>query len=180
MTDDDLSFAEECTTKEGWLSETANVFRAFLGYDPAGCLIAEEKGRRIGMCIAVSYGAYGFLGELIVVADCRNRGIGRALLEQGIAYLQNRGCHSIYLDGDTPAVPLYERIGFPHICKSHRFVGRVRGRRHDHVKPMQPSDLDDVGALDNAVFGADRRCVLNYRLLHFPKYCKTISTIKRG
>lgn len=174
MGEEDLSFVVACTTREGWLGETIDVFRAFLRYDPSGCLIAEENDRRIGMCIAVSYGSYGFLGELIVVEECRGRGVGRRVLERSINYLQDRGCRGIYLDGDAPAVPLYERIGFRHVCKSLRFLGRIRGRRHDHVEPMSRTDMDAVCSMDRAAFGADRRFFLEYRLEHFPRLCKTL------
>jgi len=174
MRGEDLSFATECTRREGWLGETIDVFRAFHAHDPSGCLIAEEDGRKVGICIAVPYDTFGFLGELIVVQEYRGRGIGRALLEQGIGYLQKRGCSGIYLDGDAPALSLYERIGFRHVCRSHRFVGRIRGRSHGRVRPIRPSDLDAVCSLDRLAFGGSRRFFLEYRLEHFPQFCMTL------
>lgn len=176
MQESDLEFAVECVTREGWPSETEHVFRGFLQYDSGGCLIGEEKGRRVGMCVAVTYGECGFLGELIVVPDRRGRGLGRQLLERGIEYLQDRGCRSIYLDGDEPAVPLYERIGFTHVCKSLRFRGRVQGRSHAHVRPMTLAEMDVVANLDRKAFGADRRFFLEYRRRLFPRLCKVILT----
>ena len=172
MTEADLGFAVECTTDEGWLGETEPVFRGFLGYDPRGCSIAEEDGRRVGMCVAIAYETCGFLAELIVVKDRRGHGIGRQLMEHSINYLHGRGCRSIYLDGDTPAVPLYERLGFVHLCKSLRFLGRVPGVSDDSVRPMTREDIEVISPVDRRAFGADRRFFLDYRLGLFPRLCK--------
>jgi len=176
MQEGDLEFAVDCVRREGWPSETEHVFRGFLQYDSGGCLIGEEEGRRVGMCVAVGYGDCGFLGELIVVPDRRGHGLGRQFLERSIAYLQGRGCRSIYLDGDKEAVPLYERIGFTHVCKSLRFRGRVPGRSHARVEPITAIQMDDVGSIDREAFGADRRFFLEYRLRLFPGLCKMIRT----
>jgi ribosomal protein S18 acetylase RimI-like enzyme len=124
------------------------------------------------MCVAVRYGECGFLGELIVIEDRRGRGIGRRLLESAIEYLHDAGCRSIYLDGEEKAIPLYERIGFRHICRSLRFCGQVRGRFHAQVRTMSPEDLDVVACMDREAFGADRRFFLEYRVGLFPRLCK--------
>jgi GNAT superfamily N-acetyltransferase len=174
MRETDLEFALECIRGEGWLSETEAVLRGFLQYDSAGCLIGEEQGRRVGMCTAISYGRCGFLGELIVVKEQRGRGFGRVLLERGIAYLHGRGCRSIYLDGDEPAVRLYERLGFRHVSKSLRFRIRVPPGTHPSVRPMVQEDFDRVSRLDRKAFGADRRFFLEYRMRLFPELCRTI------
>jgi len=124
------------------------------------------------MCVAVAYEKCGFLGELIVVKDRRGHGIGRQLMEHSIEYLHGRGCRSIYLDGDTPAVPLYERLGFVHVCKSLRFLGRIPGVSHDSVRPMTREDIEETSPVDRRAFGADRRFFLDYRLGLFPRLCK--------
>ena len=174
MQQSDVLTAVEWTVREGWSSETEHVFRAFLGYDPGGCLIGVEDERPVAMCVAVAYGGSGFLGELIVVPDRRGRGLGRQLLEHAIGYLRSRGCESIYLDGEDLAVPLYERLGFRHVCDSCRFYGRVAGRRHAGVRTMKPADIDVINRFDEAAFGADRRFFLEYRLKQFPDLCRVL------
>jgi GNAT superfamily N-acetyltransferase len=176
MRESDLDFVVECITGEGWLGETEHVIRGFLQYDSDGCLVGEEDGRRVGMCVGVSYGECGFLGELIVVKDQRGRGLGRQLLEYCVEYLHNRGCRSVYLDGDYPAVRIYERVGFRHVCRSLRFLGQVQERPHEHVRPMTLADIDIVSRIDKEVFGADRRFFLEYRLRLFPRLCRTVIT----
>jgi len=168
---DDLDFCVACVTGEGWLSETRAVFEGFLAYDSKGCFLVEENGERIGMIAATAYDTCGFLGELIVVPERRGQGIGRQLMEHAIGYLQARSCRSIYLDGDTPAVPLYERLGLRVVCRSLRFLGTLEGKTSEGVRMMTPTDLETVGAIDRSAFGADRSFFIKRRLLLFPQLC---------
>jgi ribosomal protein S18 acetylase RimI-like enzyme len=174
MLPSDLDFAASCTAAEGWKSETRLVFEGYLAYDPAGCLVAETLGERVGMCVATSYGEYGFVGELIVVKEMRGRGIGRRLLEHAVEYLRSHGAHSILLDGVPAAIPLYERLGFRRICGSLRFTGTLRGQPHLRVRPMRGDDLGIVGQIDRAAFGADRRFFLERRLSLQPELCQVL------
>jgi ribosomal protein S18 acetylase RimI-like enzyme len=167
----DLDFAAACTAAEGWSSEIRREFEGFFAHDPQGCLIAEAGGQPIGIGVATSYGAAGFVGELIVVPAWRGRGVGRRLLEQAVGYLQARGAHSIYLDGVPAAVSLYERAGFRKVCRSLRFIGSLPGQKHPGVCPMRPEHLPDVSRLDRQAFGADRGFFLARRLALYPERC---------
>jgi len=171
---DDLGFFVDCVTREGWLGGTRAEFEAFYIHDPHGCFVAEEGGERIGMVVATAYDTCGFLGALIVQPERRGRGIGRQLMEHAIGYLKLKGIRSIYLDGDTPAVPLYERLGFHVACKSLRFLGQISPNQEPCVRPMTRDDLDTILALDRAAFGADRSFFLKRRLGTFPDLCHVI------
>jgi ribosomal protein S18 acetylase RimI-like enzyme len=170
----DLDFAAQCTAREGWASETRAEFESFYAYDPAGCFLAEAEGQRIGICVATSYGVAGFVGELIVVPQRRGQGVGHRLLERAIAYLHSRGTQSIFLDGVTAAVPLYERLGFRKVCRSLRFAGAIAGRVPACVRAMRADDLATVGKIDRPAFGADRAFFLQRRLALYPELCKVL------
>jgi ribosomal protein S18 acetylase RimI-like enzyme len=170
----DLDFAASCTAAEGWRSETRPVFEGYLAYDPVGCLVAEMPGERVGICVATSYGPYGFVGELIVLKAWRGRGIGRSLLEQAVENLRSRGAASIFLDGVPAAIPLYERAGFRRVCRSMRFTGTLRGQPCSRVRLMRGDDLGAAGQLDQAAFGADRRFFLERRLSLQPELCRVL------
>jgi ribosomal protein S18 acetylase RimI-like enzyme len=159
----DLDFAADCTAAEEWVSENRTVLEGFFQYDPGGCLMAELDGEPIGMCIATSYGTSAFIGELIVQPKARGMGIGAALLNHAVAYLQHNGAHSVYLDGVPRAVPMYQRNGFRIVCRSLRFSGALPAVEHDEVRPMQLADLPDVLALDRRIFTADRGFFLRRR-----------------
>ncbi len=174
MEPEDLDFAAACTAAEGWASEIRAEFEGLCAHDAEGCLVAEEAGRRVGICVATCYGEYGFVGELIVRPEARGRGVGRRLLDRAVAHLHGRGAKSVLLDGVPAAVPLYERAGFRKVCRSLRLAGAVRGRAHPHVRPMQPADLAAVSALDEAAFAADRRFFLARRLSLYPALCRVL------
>jgi len=174
MQPSDLDFAASCTAAEGWRSETRPVFEGYLAYDPAGCLVAEMSGERVGVCVATSYGPYGFVGELIVLKEWRERGIGRRLLEHAIGYLRSRGAQSVLLDGVPAAIPLYERVGFQRVCRSMRFAGTFPGQAHPRARAMQAADIEAVGRVDRQTFGANRRFFLERRLSLQPELCQVL------
>jgi ribosomal protein S18 acetylase RimI-like enzyme len=167
----DLDFAAACTAAEGWINETRQSFDGFYARDPAGCLVAEVAGQRVGICVATAYETHGFVGELIVIPEARGQGIGARLLDRAIAYLRGRGVRNILLDGVVAAVPLYERAGFRKVCRSLRFSGTLAGRPHAHVRAMLRADLDAVLALDREAFGQGRRFFLERRLTLYPELC---------
>jgi ribosomal protein S18 acetylase RimI-like enzyme len=167
----DLDFAAALTAAEGWDSETRAEFENFLAYDPAGCFIAEVAGRRVGMCVATRYTGFGFVGELIVIEDMRDQGMGRRLLEGAISYLHAHDAETVFLDGVLAALPLYERVGFRRVCRSLRFIGSLRSQSHPGVRLMRSDDIPAVAALDQAAFGADRRFFLERRLALYPELC---------
>jgi GNAT superfamily N-acetyltransferase len=169
---EDLSFAAECTSAEGWVSENIDVLESFYLNDPQGCLVAEENGRQLGICIATSYGTCGFIGEVIVRPEARGKGIGAALLNRGVSYLETRGAETVYLDGVLKAVELYERNGFRKICRSWRFSGRLPGKNSPRVRQMTKEHFEKVAELDKLYFGVDRRFFLQRRFAHFPELCK--------
>ena len=170
----DLDFAAACTAAEEWVSENRTVLDGFYQYDPGGCLVAELDGEPVGMCIATPYGASAFIGELIVQSKARGMGIGAALLNHAVAYLQKKGARSIYLDGVPRAVPMYQRNGFRIVCRSLRFSGTLHAVEHDEVQLMQLADLPDVLALDRRLFAADRSFFLKRRWELYPELCRVL------
>ena len=165
----DLAFAAECTAAEGWVSEDLSTLEGFFLHDPHGCLIAELNKQRLGICVAISYGKSGFIGELIVRPEARGRGVGASLLNHGMQILCERGAEAIYLDGVLKAVGLYERNGFRKLTRSWRFSGHLPGTLDRSVRRMLPGDLSPVSALDRACFGADRRFFIERRFQLFPE-----------
>jgi GNAT superfamily N-acetyltransferase len=174
MREDDLDFAAERTAEVDWPGETREVFESFLHRDPAGCLIAESDGYRVGVCAATAYERSGFVGELIVRKEERGRGVGPRLMTEAIAYLRDRGIENIYLDGVARAVPFYESLGFRPVCRSLRFLGTVEGRPSHDVRPMRREDLPEICRLDRQAFGDDRGFFLERRLELYPKFAKVL------
>ncbi len=101
-------------------------FRWLMDRDPKGVLVAEEE-EPLGF-IAVDTNSYqkkevGHIHELIVRTDAQDKGVGSALLTEGIEYIKSRNKKEIDLwVGATNynAIEFYKKAGF----KS----GVVRGR----------------------------------------------------
>jgi predicted N-acetyltransferase YhbS len=77
-------------------------------------LVATARGRLIGTVrlwhVSAGPGRPALLlGPLAVDPDCRNQGIGAALMERAIAEARRRGHREIFLVGDAP---YYARFGF--------------------------------------------------------------------
>ncbi len=85
-------------------------------FDPAGCLVALYDGRLVGFHWTKRHDTQ--LGEVYVIAvhpDHEGRGLGRALLSAGLAYLEEIGCTRVqlYVEADQQrVVALYQAAGF--------------------------------------------------------------------
>jgi len=101
---------------EGWTTFAANRDRAARAMSAPGvtALVAIEVAggdeRVLGFSQAVGDGAItGYLCMLLVAADARGRGVGKALIERTLV---KSGALRLDLLSSEEAMPLYER--FPH------------------------------------------------------------------
>jgi mycothiol synthase len=84
-------------------------------FDPTLWLLAMEVGRPVGALTGSVWGDRGWVDLLGVLAACRGRGIGAALLGHSFATFAGRGVRRVLLNVDaenpTGATALYERVG---------------------------------------------------------------------
>jgi len=171
MTPADLDFATGLTHAAGWPRENREFFEAFLENDRHGCFIAEAGGEKAGVCMATKYVKNGFIGNLVVGGPMRILGIGLMLFQRSLDRLLAGQMENIYLDGDLNAVSYYETLGFRKICRSLRFRGKVKGKKHAGVRHLRPDDLDRLCELDRELFGDDRGFFLRHRAETSPGLC---------
>jgi ribosomal protein S18 acetylase RimI-like enzyme len=173
MSQQDIDFALILTSLEGWRS-IALDFEELLAFDPESCFILEINEAPVGMICTVPYDGFGFVCNLIVLKEHRNRGLGAILMKHALAYLEGRGVKSHLLDGVLRAVSLYERFGFERRYKSLRLEGHVEPKTSDDIREMTNADLDNINRFDAEFFGASRKDFLESRLRHFPFFCKVL------
>lgn len=84
--------------------------------------VAERCGRPLAMATLLEYrrmplpgrpdGAWGYLGNMFVLAGHRDRGVGGALLTTVLAAADARGYVRVVLSPSARSVPFYRRAGF--------------------------------------------------------------------
>ncbi len=173
MSKEDIDFALDLTSTEGWLS-TRQDFEDLLEFDPEAHFIAEINNESIGMVGTVPYNGFGYVGNLIVLERHRGKKLGATLMGFALNYLENRGVMTQLLDGVPDAISLYERQGFRKVCRSLRLEGFVRPRESEYVRHMTKADLVVIDKVDTRLFGASRSTFLRSLLSHFPRLCKVL------
>jgi len=170
MTEDDGGFFLELISLTGW-GNTAEDLCRMLYYEPRGCFVAVLDGVDAGMVASTGYGEVGWIGNLVVLPECRGSGIGAGLMRRAMRHLLDSGVSTIRLDSVEKAIPLYERLGFRAEFGSLRFTGTGEPSKVKGTEAMKPSDLGDVVELDMRFFGAPRERVLRRVQGDFPELC---------
>ncbi|HVH66334.1 MAG TPA: GNAT family N-acetyltransferase [Gemmatimonadales bacterium] len=160
MTPDDIPVGMHLKDLAQW-NQTVADWERFLALSPDGCFAAECDGRVVGTSTAIVYeGRFGWIGMVIVDPGYRGQGIGRALLERAIQYVESQRIPVAKLDATPQGRPLYQTLGFVDEYAIERWVLHrpSLGRRQAQ---QQPSEIAvDVLQLDREVFGADRGALL--------------------
>lgn len=171
----DINFAFEMTSREKWHSESKIELQSFFEYDRQGCFIAELDNEKAGICIATAYSNNGFIGELIVSPKFRKKGIGKALMQRAIQFLQFKNVQNIYLDGVINAIPLYKKLGFQEICRSLRLFGEIEPSINPSVSEINEHDFPEILNIDRNCFNEDRSYFLIKRFTNYPHLCLKFS-----
>lgn len=115
---------------------------------------------RVGIATTTRYGRrIGWIGNVVVKKQYRQRHIGQRLVEHAINHLAKAHVRNIVLYCFKENVPFYRKLGF---VQGPRFV-RLR-REAERNLPTRSSEgssksltVSSVFALDKKAFGADRR-----------------------
>jgi GNAT superfamily N-acetyltransferase len=167
-TRDDLPTIAALRESVGWgVHEWA--LRAVIGEPTARCLVAVDRSDEVvAVGSGIAYGPLGFVGNMVVAADCQRRGLGSAILTGVIDFLEGAGCVRLELNATSDGRPLYERHGFRGTGTSATAeIPRAIALRSDdtiEVRQASAGDLEPVRSYDRPRFGGDRRRVLELLL----------------
>ena len=156
----DIPTAMRLKDAEGW-NQTERDWLTVLQIEPQGCLVFERAGDVVGAVTTVTYGdRLAWIGMMLVDAAHRRQGIGTALMEAALEYLDGRGVREVKLDATDMGRPVYERLGFVEECAVERWVGTIS--EEAAAEPDAGEELTSGWdrALDAQAFGLDRHRVI--------------------
>ena len=140
------------------------ALRAAMQPPDAHCfLVIASDDRIVGVGSGISYGALGFVGNMVVDEAHRGRGIGSAVLNAVIHFLEGRGCRRLELFATPAGRPLYARHGFE-LTDPSAMVAVPRDAvpaTDGAVHVEEATELDALRAYDAPRFGGDRGGLLS-------------------
>jgi GNAT superfamily N-acetyltransferase len=125
-------------------------------------VVAEAGGALVGVAAGAVFGATGWVGGVAVVPAHRRAGLGGALTEAIVDFLEAAGVATVLLHATALGRPVYERLGFVAETAYLTLAGPTlpRAARELPVRAGRAADLAAVLALDRAATGEDRRRLL--------------------
>jgi ribosomal protein S18 acetylase RimI-like enzyme len=165
MTESDLTAAGAIVTVAFPIPyDRTDEVRRFLSLQPDGWLLATLDDKPVGTVGAIDYGAYAYVVFLAVHPTAQRRGIGLALMQRIMSWLEARRCPLVMLDATDYGTPLYTKLGFVEDDRTLVYAQEsAAGLRTGHaaqVATLRPADLPDLTLFDTPIFGAERRAVL--------------------
>jgi ribosomal protein S18 acetylase RimI-like enzyme len=164
LTEGDLEAADAILSSAFQRSESwVNDLRLFQKLEPDGILLAYQHGIPAGMVASVNYSNYAYVGLMGVHQEFQRQGIGLALMEHLLSWLEQLGIHQVVLDASPLGQPLYERLGFVpfnDVYVLRRQAGPSTFQRPADIQQLSLQNLDLISAADKQAFGADRSRLL--------------------
>lgn len=163
----------------GW-NQTAHDWQYFLTAAPHGALVAVEHAVVVGTVATMPYGPFTWISMVLVDPAARGRGVGRVLLERGLALV--RETDAARLDATPAGEVLYRKLGFTAEYGLARVV-RHRGgapapgatSQAPGARPFGPGDWPAILDLDARAFGASRARLLERLAGEAPEYAWVIA-----
>lgn len=127
MTPADLALGMRLSGQAGW-NQTEADWRRLLALGGEGCFVAEWAGHPAGTTVTCIFEAIAWIAAVLVDEALRRRGIGAALVEHALKYLDGRGATIARLDATPLGRPVYERLGFAAEYELVRMQGVAQAR----------------------------------------------------
>ncbi|MCK5024339.1 MAG: GNAT family N-acetyltransferase [Thermoplasmata archaeon] len=118
----------------------------YLEKEPEGCFVAVWDGKIAGSIISHVWGKVGWFGPLEVEATLQNQGIGKALVQESLNYMKEKGCTTRGCEtmATSPKnIAFYLKMGF-----------RARGMSNVLYKRLEPVDPDKLKTNEARFFEA--------------------------
>ena len=156
MTFDDLTLGLRLRLQAGW-NQTPADWARFLRLQPDGCFVAEVDGTPCGTVTTCILGEVAWIGMMLVEEERRGQGIGRALMEHALGFLDSQEVRTVRLDATPMGEPLYGKLGFVEQFTLGRFEGiPALACASGSVEVGEREHWDAICRLDRAATETDR------------------------
>lgn len=158
---DDIATFLDLAAVEGWVAEQWE-FDFLLTAFPQGCFcLRDNAGKGMAFVTSLRHGRSGWIGNLVVQADYRGKGVGEALFLHAYNALQDAGAETCWLTASKLGRSLYEKHGFSRIDTIIRWTGLGTQPHGEHSAEVPDSNetATSVNAIDCQAWG-DRRDAL--------------------
>ncbi|MFJ9636879.1 GNAT family N-acetyltransferase [Streptomyces sp. NPDC101178] len=160
LTRGDLAACADLSEERGWPRDEHRwglLLSAGTGYG-----IAEPDGKGlVAACVVTSYGPrLATVGMLLVAGRHTRQGVARRLMRH---VMEETGSTPLALYATPQGERLYEELGFAHVGRSERVLGRFRAEDRPPAVTTRAAAADDLQAmvrLDLPVFGVDRTHII--------------------
>ena len=164
MGPEDVDFALDITSKEGWGFVRKDMER-LLALTPGGSIIARLKGRRVGLLTTIRHQKYCWIGNVAVSHAFRQKGIGRLLVLSALEHARANRFKRVGLVCREEIAGFYEALGF---ARGQSIIGMAgtpalknAGRPDPAILPASRKLLPQVIRLDKAFSGDERAPMLS-------------------
>lgn len=168
---DDVDFGLRLSSSVNWNQLRADWLRV-LALEPHGSFVAVLDGVDVGTCASVRFGAVAWIGLMLVDPAARGQGVGKALMQHTLRWLDERGVQSVRLDATPLGQPLYEKLDFAVDFQLDRWAGVPRGTMPADVaciEQLTTADRVEVERLDRLATDTDRRAFLAHLHAELPE-----------
>lgn len=172
LTIEDIPFAMRMKELAGW-NQLSSDWEFLIESGEGGNFVATYEGKEAGTATTLSYeDRFSWIGMVLVDPLFRGLGIGTVLLKSAIEFAQHRG--TVRLDATPQGRKLYETLGFVTERELARFerIKQTGSLPEPSGKciPVSEEVMNTIIDKDAAIFGANRKSVLQYLNNNSPQY----------
>jgi GNAT superfamily N-acetyltransferase len=159
---DDIKEMSGVLERAGLSSAGPEVLEFNLTSPSSQMFVGCRDGLVVGVAGCLRFGRTGWLGNVAVDDDVRGQGLGRAISETAVDWLQQAGVETVLLTATKLGQPIYERLGFADEGVSYGIWEQQQAPilGCDRSATVQSGQIDEVIRQDADATGEDRRSYL--------------------